>query len=126
MKATRLVPQLRTTDLERAIVFYTETLGFALDFRYQDFYAGIRAGTQVFHLKRADDPDPSIAFVRDGEHFHLYFYVDDIDRAAAELKDGGLRLLKEPHDTPWGTRELALRDADGHTLYFGQPARMSG
>jgi catechol 2,3-dioxygenase-like lactoylglutathione lyase family enzyme len=75
---------------------------------------------------RAGDPDPSIAFVRDGDHLHLYFEVDEIDRAASELKERGVRLLREAHDTPWGTRELVLRDPDGHTLYFGQTARMTG
>ncbi|HYX64565.1 MAG TPA: VOC family protein [Burkholderiales bacterium] len=126
MKVTGVVPQLRTTDLERAIRFYVETLGFELDFRYRDFYAGVRAGGQVFHLKRVDDADPSIAFVRDGDHLHLYFDVDGIDRAASELKERGARLLREAHDTPWGTREIALCDPDGHTLYFGQTARMTG
>ena len=126
MKTIRVIPQLRTTDLERAIRFYTGELAFSLEFRHQDFYAGIRAGEHVLHLKRVDEPDPSIAFVREGEHLHLYFDVDDVDRAAAELKGRGVRLEQEVHDTPWGTRELVLRDADGHTLRFGQPARMQG
>ena len=75
---TNVVTQLRTTNLEVSIRFYTETMGFALEFRFQDFYAGIRAGLEVFHLKLVDDPDPSIEFVRNGEHFHLYFESDDV------------------------------------------------
>jgi catechol 2,3-dioxygenase-like lactoylglutathione lyase family enzyme len=124
LRATSVIAQLRTTDLPRAIRFYTETLGFELAFRYQDFYADIRAGGQVFHLKRVDGTDPSIAFVQEGEHFHLYFDVDDVDGAAAQLKGRDVPLLQEARDTPWGTRELAFRDPDGHTLYFGQPAKM--
>jgi catechol 2,3-dioxygenase-like lactoylglutathione lyase family enzyme len=123
MRVSSVIAQLRTTDLDRSIAFYTDKLGFELAFRYQDFYAGIGAGSQTFHLKRVDDADPSIAFARDGEHFHLYFAVDDIDRAALQLKEGGLRLLKDVHETPWGAREMALRDPDGHTLYFGQPVK---
>lgn len=30
----------------------------------QRFYAGIRLGNQIVHLKLVDQPDPSIAFVR--------------------------------------------------------------
>jgi catechol 2,3-dioxygenase-like lactoylglutathione lyase family enzyme len=122
MNVTALIAQLRTTDLDRAIRFYTEVLGFDLDFRYEDFYAGVRAGRQVFHLKRVDEADPSIAFVREGEHFHLYFHTDGIDAVAANLEAEGVALVRTAHDTPWGTRELALRDPDGHTLYFGQSA----
>ena len=62
-----VIPQLRTTDLGGSIRFYTEQLGLTLEFRYEDFYAGIRAGHQVFHLKLVDQPDPSIDFVDRGE-----------------------------------------------------------
>jgi catechol 2,3-dioxygenase-like lactoylglutathione lyase family enzyme len=122
VSVTGVIAQLRTTDLERAVRFYTAVLGFALDFRYEDFYAGVRAGRQSFHLKLVDEADPSIAFVRTGEHFHLYFETGDIDSLAANLEGKGIALVRAVHDTPWGTRELALRDADGHTLYFGQRA----
>jgi catechol 2,3-dioxygenase-like lactoylglutathione lyase family enzyme len=123
MRACSIISQLRTTDLGRSIDFYTGKLGFQLAFRYQDFYAGIGAGGQTFHLKLVDHADPSIAFAREGGHFHLYFDVDDVHGAAAELKAKGVRLLKEAHETPWGTREMALEDPDGHTLYFGQPLK---
>ena len=44
MEIEELVPELRTTDLERAIHFYTRKLGFVLSFRHQDFYAGVSCG----------------------------------------------------------------------------------
>jgi hypothetical protein len=68
-----------------------------LEFQYEDFYAGIRAGNQVFHLKRAGEKDPSIEFV--------------------------VRLVKDVHETPWGTREFVIKDDQGHTLYFGEEVR---
>jgi hypothetical protein len=77
MKVSGIIPQLRTTDLGASIRFYTTQLGFALDFQYEDFYAGLRAG-----------PSES--------------------------------LVKDVHDTPWGTREFVVKDDQGHTLYFGQ------
>jgi catechol 2,3-dioxygenase-like lactoylglutathione lyase family enzyme len=63
MLISSAIAQLRTTNLAESIRFYTERVGLTLDFQYQDFYAGIRAGQQVFHLKRVDKPDPSIEFV---------------------------------------------------------------
>lgn len=44
MHIARIIPQLRTTNLSAAIEFYTATLGFALEFQYQDFYACVRSG----------------------------------------------------------------------------------
>ncbi len=51
MAITSVITQLRTTDLDQSIRFYTEKVGLALEFKYEDFYAGIRAGHDVFHLK---------------------------------------------------------------------------
>lgn len=120
MKIAHVIPQLRTTDLAATIRFYTEQLGFTLDFRYMDFYAGLRAGSQIVHLKLVDTPDPSIDFVDSGEHFHLYLETDDAAAAAERLGANGIRLVKPLHDTPWGTREFAVHDDQGHTVYVGE------
>lgn len=121
MTIRRIAPQLRTMDLVASIRFYTETLGFTLEFKHQDFYAGIRAGNQVFHLKQVDDQDPSIPYVDESGHLHLYFEVEDIVGFAAELKSKGVTPVKDVHDTAWNTREFIIHDDQGHTLYFGQP-----
>ncbi len=117
------IPQLRTTDLASSIRFYTTQLGLTVEFQYEDFYAGIRAGSQLFHLKLVDERDPSIEFVVRGDHFHLYFQVDDAAASAQALKAGGIPLVKDVHETAWGTREFVIRDDQGHTLYFGEPVR---
>ncbi len=120
MQISGVIPQLRTTDLAESIRFYTTKVGLTLEFQYQDFYAGIRAGSQLFHLKLVDEKDPSIKFVEDGEHFHLYLETSDVVATAAALKSNGVTLVKDVHETPWGTREFAIKDDQGHTLYFGE------
>ncbi len=120
MAITGIVPQLRTTDMASSIRFYTEKLGFSVEFKYQDFYTGIRAGEQIFHLKLVDEKDPSIAYVEEGEHFHLYFVTSGVRDFAAELKTNGVELMKDVHETPWNTREIVIQDNQGHTLYFGE------
>lgn len=123
MTITGVAPQLRTTDLAASIDFYTTKLGFQLEFQYEDFYAGVRAGDHVVHLKQVDEADPSVQFVEDGEHFHLYLETSDIAAAAAALKSKGVAVVKGVHETPWGTREIIIRDDQGHTLYLGQRSR---
>ena len=39
---------------------------------------------------------------------------------AEAIKKGGIALVKDVHETPWGTKELAIKDNQGHTLYFGE------
>ncbi len=121
MAITGIVPQLRTTDMASSIRFYTEKLGFAVEFNYQEFYTGIRAGDQIFHLKLVDEKDPSIPFVEEGDHFHLYFVTNGVADFAAGLKANGVELVKDVHETPWNTREIVIHDNQGHTLYFGEP-----
>jgi catechol 2,3-dioxygenase-like lactoylglutathione lyase family enzyme len=120
MQISAAIPQLRTTDLAASVRFYTSTVGLTLAFQYEDFYAGIRAGGQVFHLKLVDERDPSIDFVDRGEHFHLYLETDDAAALATALRNKGVTLVKDVHDTAWGTREFAITDDQGHTLYIGQ------
>src|SRR6266498_916421 len=120
MQISSAIAQLRTTDLAASIRFYTTKLGLTVEFQYEDFYAGIRAGNQLFHLKLVDERDPSIVFVDQGEHFHLYLETDDARAAAAALETQGVRLVKALHETAWGTREFAIKDDQGHTLYFGE------
>lgn len=120
MRITGVIPQLRTTDLAESIRFYTEKLGFTLEFQYQDFYAGIRAGDQVVHLKHIDEKDPSIDFVEHGGHIHLYLQTDDVSRVAEALKSKGVAIEWDVHETAWRSRELVIKDDQGHTLYFGE------
>jgi len=120
MQISSATTQLRTTDLASSIRFYTTTVGLTLEFQYQDFYAGIRAGNQSFHLKLVDEKDPSIEFVDKGDHFHLYLETDDVAAMADALKRNGVHLVKDVHETPWGAREFVIKDDQGHTLYFGE------
>lgn len=120
MKISSAIAQLRTTDLAESIRFYTEKIGLTLEFQYKDFYAGIRAGDQVFHLKYACDKDPSIDFVDEGGHFHLYLQTDDAAATSEALKKNGVVLVADLHETEWGTREFIIKDDQGHTLYFGE------
>jgi catechol 2,3-dioxygenase-like lactoylglutathione lyase family enzyme len=121
MAITGIIPQLRTTDMDSSIRFYTEKLGFLVEFNYHDFYTGIRAGSQLVHLKLVDEKDPSIPYVEEGGHLHLYLQTDGVAAFAALLKGRGVPLVRDVHETEWGTREVVIHDDQGHTLYLGEP-----
>ena len=120
MNISSITPQLRTTDMASSIRFYTEKLGFTVEFNYQDFYVGINSGSQQIHLKLVDEPDPSIPYVDEGGHLHLDIGVNGVAAFAAHLKASGVSLVKDVHETPWSTREIVIQDDQGHTLYFGE------
>ena len=99
------ITQIRTTNIQESIDFYVNKLGFKLDFRYQDFYAGIESGSGKFHLKLVDKQDPSIDFVRQGNHLHLYFPITNACKKANDLKSKGVVLITEPHNTNYSKNE---------------------
>ena len=120
MSIKKITPQIRTTDMKSTVSFYTEKLGFTVDFNFEDFYVGIRTGDQTIHLKLVDETDPSIPYVDEGGHLHLYLETDDVAAFAERLKENGVALVKDVHETEWNTREFILHDDQGHTLYFGE------
>jgi catechol 2,3-dioxygenase-like lactoylglutathione lyase family enzyme len=122
MTVNGIATQLRTTDLERAIKFYTEILGFKLAFRYEDFYAGIECNGHSIHLKKIDEHDPSIEFVRSEEHLHLYIAVQDVRKVYEDLKKTNAIFIADLNKKPWGAIEFVIEDEDKHTIYFaGSP-----
>ena len=114
------ITQLRTTDLEQALDFYTNILGYKTAFRYEDFYAGLDIDGQVLHLKLVTETDPSIEFVAQGNHFHLYIEVADLISRHEEL-DGGGAQVSEIKGQPWG-REFVVIDPEGHRIYYAEKA----
>ncbi len=121
MTLSTVATQIRTTNLNESIEFYVSRLGFELDFRFGDFYAGIKvAEGQVFHLKLVDEKDPSVDFVRAGGHLHLFFATDDVDAAAESCRRNGVTLHRDVANTAWGTREFYALDNQDHVLCFAQ------
>ena len=114
-------------DVERAMTFYRDLLGFKLieDFRYEGkpVYARLRApggdGTIALHQAGPDSPVSS-------EGVRLYFEVRDLDDFCRKLQQKGFYITKMPQMMPWGWRHAYLNDPDGHeiSLYWAGANRM--
>jgi uncharacterized glyoxalase superfamily protein PhnB len=48
----------------------------------------------------------------------VYFLVPDVDACFAEFSGRKVEFVKLPADTPWGTREMLVKDPDGNRLRF--------
>jgi catechol 2,3-dioxygenase-like lactoylglutathione lyase family enzyme len=125
MYITSVATQVRVADLNRALLFYTETLGFVEEFRRRDFFAAVRAGGTSLHLKQVATTDPSIAFVKDGDHCHLYIRVIDLEDTFSEL-EGKVELVYPITTKSRGDREFTIRDPDGHTICLAEADSESG
>lgn len=107
-------PIVGTRDIQRAIAFYTQQLGFALKFGDKADpanYVGFRRDSVELHMQ--------FQFEHEMGTVRLRFLVLDPDalfheyqQRDVECSPGGVR------DTPWGTREFSLYDLDRNSLTF--------
>ena len=112
-------PVLPVRDVERAVRYYVDRLGFALAFRDPsdpNGYAGVRRDDVELHLQWHAEED--FVGVEAGTMM-LRLMVEDPDALFAEYCDRGVfHERTQLADTPWGTREFAFFDLDGHGLTF--------
>lgn len=116
-----LAPQFLVRDLDAALRFYRDILGFETLFVFEGFYAAVGRDGISIHLKHTDDPDPARAFKKEREHLDVYLQVKEIDALYSEYKGRGAPFLKPLAATDWSTREFTVVDLDGYILYFGEP-----
>jgi uncharacterized glyoxalase superfamily protein PhnB len=48
------------------------------------------------------------------------FLVDDVEKAYRELKNKGVKFIKELHEEPWGGKQATFTDPDGNVLEIAQ------
>lgn len=107
-------PILGARDLEKALAFYVNRLGFQVAFRDGSVptnYAGLRRDNVEVHMQ--------FQFEHEMSTTRLRFCVDDPDALFEEYRTKdvfheGTNLA----NTPWGTREFAFYDLDGNGLTF--------
>ena len=119
-RITGLAPQLLVADLEQAVAYYRDRLGFTHDFTYQDFYASVSRDGFAIHLKHGPSGLDRQAWRKQEEHLDAYVAVTGIRALFEELQQRGATVVKPLADQPWGCLEFYVEDSDGHLLCFGE------
>jgi len=103
-------------DMERSVAWYRDVLGLTLLFK-QNNWSQFDAGTIILGLH----PEGEEVKVGPTTGCTFGIYVNDIQKAASELKRRGGRLEIEPRREPFGLWAL-LRDPDGYGIQIVQMA----
>lgn len=123
----KMVPVIKTSDLERSVRFYTEVLDFAWKWPGE---AERQRASGVAHLSRDGAELLLSRHAGDGVFGSMNrVYVDDVDERFATFRARGLDTTKRPdspiHTAPvdqtWGLREFVVTDSDGNGLCFCAP-----
>jgi uncharacterized glyoxalase superfamily protein PhnB len=114
-----VIPILDVRDVEAALGYYVERLGFRVEFRSADDpnnYAGVCRDGVSLHMQWQHDDE----FLRGRVgQLRVRIAVDDPDALFEEFRAaGGVPESATVRDTAWGTREFGFRDPDGNGLTF--------
>jgi uncharacterized glyoxalase superfamily protein PhnB len=119
-RLTGIIPQLLVTDLDRAIAYYREQLGFELDFVYESFYASVVRDGFAIHLKHADEPTADREHRKRNEHLDAYISVIGIRELFNEVQSRGAHVTAPLKEQPWSCLEFYVEDPDTHVLCFSE------
>jgi catechol 2,3-dioxygenase-like lactoylglutathione lyase family enzyme len=116
----QITPFLLVPDLEKALAFFNDILGFKTFVQHQDYAYLHRETAGIRILKEG----PGNRFQPGTRRFAYYVDVRDVDALYEELKPKLDTLPKGdvhgPADKPYGQRELLVLAPDGNLIAFGQ------
>lgn len=107
-----VTPVLRISDLGASLRYYTDVLGFTIDWQDND-------GSSFASVSR----DRCNLFLSAGDQGNagswMWIGASDVDALHEELVARGARVRQPPANYPWGSREVHVEDLDGNVLRFG-------
>jgi predicted lactoylglutathione lyase len=108
------IPVLPVSDLATSVEFYSDILGFSLDWGdvQNDSVCSVsRDGRPIMLMKR---PAPL-------PHTCVWIGLED-DSLFNEFRAKGVKVLQEPQNRPWAY-EMRISDIDGNVLWLGTEPR---
>lgn len=105
-------PVLPCKDVNEAVEYYKEKLGFDKTWVHENFYGGAYNGASEFHFYKAEgDFAPAL----------VYCFVDNADEVFEYVKSQGVTIHGEPTDQPYGLRDFTIKDLNNNMLSFASP-----
>jgi catechol 2,3-dioxygenase-like lactoylglutathione lyase family enzyme len=116
---TTAVVRYHVLDIERAIAFYTERLGFRVEQRAGAVFATVARGDLHLLLSGPESsgsrPMPDGRKQAPGGWNRIVLYVESIDTTIATLRGGGARFRNEVEVGPGG-KQIQIEDPDGNPI----------
>jgi glyoxylase I family protein len=114
----------QTSDVQRAVDFYTSHLGFKLQHKQLPAFATVSLGG--FHLllsgpgASGSRPLPDGRRQEPGGWNRMVLHVTDVAREIERLKKAGLRFRNQMETGPAG-RQIQIEDPDGNPIELFEP-----
>lgn len=120
-KVFGLEPVLKVHDVAETAIFYRDKLDFEINFMFGNpvTHAAVSRGewtgnTVTIQFSQASR-DQAV-----NSSSYLYILMDtEIDALSESFRERDVEIVAEPKTQPWGMREFAIKDVNGHVLVFG-------
>jgi uncharacterized glyoxalase superfamily protein PhnB len=119
-RLSAIAPQFLVDDLDAAIAYYRDKLGFEVDFTYESFYASVSRDGFPIHLKCAPKTVSDRAYRKQHEHLDAYIAIAGIEALYEELQARGARITKPLGERPWACKDFYVEDNEGYILCFSE------
>jgi DNA-binding MarR family transcriptional regulator/catechol 2,3-dioxygenase-like lactoylglutathione lyase family enzyme len=103
------------SNLEKALQFYTQILGFTIGFKFgkPETYAGLSWKGVNLHISS------SYPYKNNTGHGNLYIFCDETESLYRRLDAAGVDFYSRISDREYGMRDFAIKDPDGNQIGFG-------
>jgi uncharacterized glyoxalase superfamily protein PhnB len=111
----QVFPILSVRDLQEAIAFYTQRLGFELAWSWGNppVRAGVRQGAVEFQLVCDPAVPPSGPST-------VYCHMRGVDEYYTACRERGAHVVRHLGDRPWGARDFQLADPSANRIGFAE------
>ncbi len=122
-----ILPVLACSDIAAEHDFLVRVLGFASGGLERApngtvVHGEVRAGERRIWLHLTSETDQlATPATLGGAGGGIVVHVKDVDAHFEAARAAGATILREPTDQPYGQREYAVRDPDGHSWWIATP-----
>jgi len=128
--AEKMLPMMAVDNIKETLRFYEEKMGFEIGTispnKEDPTFANVSKFGATLEFKNIEDMnhefeeehqfDPRL---ERGIGIILYIVIGvDIEGYYEQLKSGGVKILQELTDQPWGARTFSIEDLNGYRLCF--------
>ena len=116
----------QVTDVDRAIAFYTQHLGFTVGHQQLPAFANVSLGNTTILLSgpgaSGSRPMPDGQRQQPGGWNRVVLHVTDLPACITVMGKAGVRFRNEMETGPGG-RQIQIEDPDGNPIELFEPAR---
>jgi uncharacterized glyoxalase superfamily protein PhnB len=126
----KLTPNLMVNDVNSSIKFYHDYFGFDAVVTIPDTgqynFAILSNGNVELMIQKRESFSEDLNVSKDqqvGGSFSLFFEINDIIPLYDKVTTAGIQVVRELHQTFYGTKEFTVRDNNGYILTFSEASK---